>query len=41
MEVDVTALEMLPGEEPEGSAAPCLLSCVFSCLSTCSVTQVP
>lgn len=33
MEFDVTALEMLPGEEPEG-----LLPCVKTCLSTCLIT---
>jgi len=34
MELDVTALEMLPGDEPEG-LVPCLRTCVVTCFATC------
>jgi len=40
MDSDVTALEMLPGDEPEGSAARCMFSCIRTCLTTCSATDV-
>lgn len=33
MNVDVTALEMLPAEEPEG-----LFFCVATCFVTCGIT---
>jgi hypothetical protein len=37
MEFDLTALEMLPGEETEGLAL-CLRSCVVTCGITCQFT---
>jgi hypothetical protein len=38
MEFDVTALEMLPGEETEG-LVPCLRSCSVTCGFTCIATS--
>lgn len=38
MEFDVTALEMLPGDEPEG-LLPCTITCTISCIITCVHTQ--
>jgi hypothetical protein len=34
MEFDVTALEMLPGDEPEG-LMPCTITCADTCSKTC------
>lgn len=34
MELDVSALEMLPGGETEGFAL-CLRSCIVTCFATC------
>jgi len=38
MDCDLTALEMLPGGEPE-DVGLCLGSCIFSCQFTCIVTE--
>jgi hypothetical protein len=34
MDLNVTALEMLSGEEAEG-LAPCLATCLITCFGTC------
>jgi hypothetical protein len=38
MDFDVTALEMLPGGEPEG-LQKCTMTCSVTCIETCTVTS--
>jgi hypothetical protein len=38
MDIDVTALEMLPAEQDQAGLLDCWFTCLITCSQTCSVT---